>query len=100
MLPSVACPPGSRDFLPNIANVCVRGLESETLILRFDSLGVALSGGSACSSHSLEPSHVLRAMGVDKDTALCSLRLSLGRTTTEEEVNRTLALFEQVLAWH
>jgi cysteine desulfurase len=48
---SVPCEAGSRRFLPNIVNVCVEGLESETLILRFDMKGIALSGGSACSSH-------------------------------------------------
>lgn len=97
--PTVDCPAGSEGFLPNIVNVCVRGLESETLILRFDHLGVAVSGGSACSSHSLEPSRVLKALGIDRDTALCSLRFSLGRGTIEAEIDRALELFERVIAW-
>ena len=56
---------GSEDFLPNIVNVLVDGLESETLVLRYDRQGFGVSGGSACSSRSLEPSHVLRAIGID-----------------------------------
>lgn len=85
--------------LPNIANVLVDGLESETLILRLDMDGVCVSGGSACSSHSLEPSHVLRAIGVDRDKALCSLRISMGRYTSEEDVDAFLAAFDKALAW-
>lgn len=96
---SVACAAGSTDYLPNIANVCVRGLESETMILRFDREGVALSGGSACSSHSLEPSRVLTRLGIERDLALCSLRISIGRYTTEEDVRGILAAFDRVVNW-
>jgi len=96
---SVPCETGSDCFLPNIVNVCVEGLESETLILRFDMKGIALSGGSACSSHSLEPSRVLKEIGIDRDLALCSLRFSMGNLTTEEDVDACLAAFEEVLAW-
>ncbi|WP_058986372.1 cysteine desulfurase family protein [Hugonella massiliensis] len=96
---SVPCAQGSVDFLPNIANVCVRGLESETMILRFDREGVALSGGSACSSHSLEPSRVLTRIGIPRDLALCSLRISIGRYTTEDDVRGVLAAFDRVVNW-
>ncbi|WP_281702328.1 cysteine desulfurase family protein [Cryptobacterium curtum] len=96
---SVPCESGSKDFLPNIVSVNVAGLESETLILRFDREGVALAGGSACSSHSLEPSRVLKQIGIDRDRALCTLRISIGRSTTEEDVHGILAAFERVLSW-
>ena len=85
---------GSREFLPNIVHVLVCGYESETLVLRLDALGFGVSGGSACSSHSLDPSHVLTAMGISRDDALGSLRVSLGRYTTEEDIDG----FAQALA--
>ena len=83
-------------FLPNIAHLVVPGIESETLILQLDLAGFAVSGGSACSTGSLEPSHVLSAIGVKRDEALCSLRISLGRYTTADEVERFIAAFAQV----
>jgi cysteine desulfurase len=60
---------------------------------------VALSGGSACSSHSLEPSRVLTRLGIERDLALCSLRISIGRYTTEEDVRGILAAFDRVVNW-
>lgn len=91
--------PGSADFLPNIVHVLVHGLESETLILRFDMRGFAVSGGSACASHSLAPSHVLQALGIDNDRAHGALRISLGRGTTEADVDAFLGTFAGVLDW-
>ena len=91
---------GSRDFLPNIVHVLVDGLESETLILRFDMQCFGVSGGSACSSHSLEPSHVLRALGIDADRAHGALRISLGRYTTEADVDAFVAATAKTLAWN
>ena len=75
------------------------GFESETLILRLDMLGFCVSGGSACSSTSLEPSHVLRAIGVSADDALGSLRVSIGRYTTEADVDAFVKAFDQALDW-
>lgn len=91
--------PGSRDFLPNVVHVLVDGYESQTLILRLDMLGFGVSGGSACSSHSLEPSHVLRAMGVPADKAQGALRVSFGRYTTADDVEGLLAAMEKALDW-
>ena len=78
---------GSEDYLPNIVHVLVEGMESETLILRMDRLGFCVSGGSACSSSSLESSHVLRAMGVADRDARGALRISMGRYTTQAEAD-------------
>ncbi len=89
---------GSQDYLPNIVHVLAPGFESETLILRLDTRGIGVSGGSACSSHSLEPSHVLRALGVSKDDALGALRVSMGRYTTEHDVDALLAALPGCLA--
>lgn len=90
---------GSLDYLPNIVSVLVDGVESDTLILCFDSLGFAVSGGSACSSASLEPSHVLTSLGIPKDQAQCALRISFGRFTTREDIDAFLAAVPHVLDW-
>ncbi len=96
---TVAVGEGDARFLPNIVHVLVDGLESETLILRLDTMGFGVSGGSACSSHSLEPSHVLRAMGVHSKKAHGALRISMGRYTTEEDVDAFLAALPNALKW-
>ena len=101
-LPGVRCtvdaPTGSQDYLPNIVHVLASGFESETLVLRLDMMGFGVSGGSACSSHSLEPSHVLRAMGVSADEAYGALRVSFGRYTTENDIDRFAEALQQVIA--
>ena len=77
----------------------MRGIESETLVLRFDALGIAVSGGSACSSGSLEASHVLRAMGLRDDEARCACRVSMGRGTTEADIDAFIAALPEVIHW-
>jgi len=73
--------------LPNTANISFEFIEGESILLLLDTLGVCASSGSACTSGSLEPSHVLRAMGVPFTRAHGSIRFSLSRYTTEDEVN-------------
>jgi cysteine desulfurase len=73
--------------VPNTTNISFDGLEAESLLIALDLEGVAVSTGSACSSGSLEPSHVLRAMGLPSPRARNSLRFSLGPATTEQEVD-------------
>jgi len=80
--------------LPHVTNLSFANAESEGLMIGFNK-NVAVSSGSACTSASLEPSYVLKAMGVNDSAALASLRFSLGRFTTEEEVNYAI---EQVSA--
>ena len=80
---------GPADFarrLPNNLHICFPGVEGESILLQLDMEGVAASSGSACSTGSNEPSHVLTAIGVDADTAHSALRLSLGQSTTAEDV--------------
>lgn len=96
--PSVTVEPGSREFLPHIVNVCVRGCESQTLIMQLDRRGFCVSGGSACSSNSLEPSHVLTALGVQRTLAQGSLRISLGEDASIEQADAFLHAFEEVVA--
>lgn len=76
--------------IPGTLNICIEGIEGESLLLLLDRAGIAASSGSACTSGSLDPSHVLTAMGVPKKLALGSLRLSLGRGSTEEDVDKML----------
>ena len=76
--------------LPNNVNVSVRYVEGEALLLRLDLAGIAGSSGSACTSGSLDPSHVLLAIGLPHEIAHGSLRLSLGTDTTEAEIDEVL----------
>jgi cysteine desulfurase len=72
--------------LPNNASFCFEGVEGESILLNLDLLGIAASSGSACTSGSVEPSHVLVAMGISEDLARGSLRLTLGKSNTEADV--------------
>jgi len=74
--------------LPNIAHLRLAGVDSEALLVLLDDEGVCASAGSSCASGAMEPSHVLAAMGVARADARTALRLSLGRTTTDEDVAR------------
>ena len=73
--------------LPGNVNFCFEGIEGESLLLLLDDKGICASSGSACTSGSLDPSHVLLAIGRVHDVAHGSLRLSLGEDATEEEVD-------------
>lgn len=84
--------------LPNTSNLTFSGIDAETALLLFDKEGLCCSAGSACSSGSINPSHVLTAMGVSRDEARASLRFSLGRTTTEAEIERALEIIPKVIA--
>ncbi|MBU5375928.1 MAG: IscS subfamily cysteine desulfurase [Pantoea sp.] len=81
---------------PNILNISFAGVDGESLIMALKDL--ALSSGSACTSASMEPSYVLRAIGLDEALAHSSLRFSLGRFTTEEEIDYAIALVQKVVA--
>ncbi len=73
--------------LPFHASFCIRYIEGEAMLLRLDFAGIGASSGSACTSGSLEPSYVLLAMGLDHTTAHGSLRLTLGKDTTEQDID-------------
>ena len=85
------CHPNPDLRLPNTLNVSFDYIEGESLLLFFDMKGIAASSGSACTSGSLEPSHVMRAMGVDIVLAHSSIRFSLGPDNTEEEIDYILS---------
>jgi len=76
----------------NTANIGFEGVEAESLVIAYDLEGIAVSTGSACSSGTLEPSHVLKAMGLDPHDTQNAIRFSLGTSTTADEVARVVAL--------
>jgi cysteine desulfurase len=83
---------------PNTLNVSFEGVKGESMVMALDLEGVACSTGAACSSGSTEPSHVLTAMGLSKDRARSSLRLSLGRYNTEDDIDAALDAIRRVVA--
>jgi cysteine desulfurase len=83
--------------LSNNANISFLGAEGEALVLYLDAQGVAVATGSACTSASLDPSHVLLAIGVPEEAAHCSLRLSLGRQTKKKDIDRVLKILPGIV---
>lgn len=83
--------------LPGNLNVCFPDVDGEALLLRLDLAGVGASGGSACTSGSVDPSHVLLAMGLDRDHARSSIRFSLGRDNTEKEIRAVLDILPAIV---
>jgi len=86
------------DRLPNNVNFSIKGIEGEAIILRLDMEGISASTGSACSSYRLEPSHVLLAIGVQRDLAQGSIRFSLGKYTKDEDIDYVLKVLPDVVA--
>ncbi len=83
--------------LPNNVNISVPGVEGPTLLMNLDRKGVAASSGSACSSGSIEPSHVLKAIGLTDELASSGIRFTFGRHTTPEELERAAAILTQIV---
>ena len=83
--------------LPNTLNMTLPGIRGESAVLALDQRGVSLSSGSACRSGSPEPSHALTGMGLSEEQAHCSIRLSLGLTNTQEEIDTTVSLMGDVI---
>jgi cysteine desulfurase len=81
----------------NTTNITFPGASGESLVIALDLQGIACSTGAACSSGAIEPSHVLLAIGLSDDAARSSLRFSLGRTTTAEEIDRAIAVIPGVV---
>ncbi len=87
-----------RDRLPGLVSIVVRDVEGASLVVKLDLEGVAASVGSACTTGSAEPSHVLTAMGYPEDEARGALRFSLGRTTTDADVDDALERVPRIVA--
>lgn len=85
--------------LPNNFNMCFEGIEGESLLLLLNEEGICASSGSACTSGSLDPSHVLLALGLAHEVAHGSLRLTLSKYTTEEEIDKTIDAVKKVVEY-
>ena len=83
--------------LPNNCHFSFDGIESEALLLRMDLAGISVSGGSACTSGSMEPSHVLEAIGLEESMLKGSIRLTLGRETTREDIKKTAQVMREIV---
>lgn len=83
--------------LPNNVNICFRFIEGESMLIMLDMKGICASSGSACTSGSLDPSHVLLAIGLPHEIAHGSLRLTLGRETTREEIDTTVDTIKDIV---
>lgn len=96
-IPNVARNGAKEPRLPNTANISFANTEAEAILLLLDRLGICVSSGSACTTGSIEPSHVLTAMDVKRPLAKGSIRFSLGRYNTEEDVDYVLEHLPQVI---
>jgi len=83
--------------LPNNVNVSIAGIEGESMILRLDFMGISVSSGSACTSGDLSASHVLLGIGLPHELAHGSLRLTLGKDSTDDDVNKVLEVLPQIV---
>jgi cysteine desulfurase len=96
-VPGTAVNGAPESRVPNTTNISFERVEAESLLIALDLEGVAVSTGSACSSGTLEPSHVLRAMGLPTHRTQSSLRFSLGMFSTEEEVDRVIEVLPRLV---
>ena len=97
-IPSVRVNGDVEHRLPNTANISFSYIEGESILMLLDMQNICASSGSACTTGSLEPSHVLRAMGVPYTDAHGSIRFSFSRYNTEEEVDKVLEVLPPVIA--
>ncbi len=88
---------GAAPRLDNTLNLCFEGIEGEAILQVLDEKGICVSSGSACASHSVEPSHVLVAMGVPENLARGALRISLGRWNSEEDIDSILEILPKAV---
>jgi cysteine desulfurase len=84
--------------LPNNINLTIAYTEGESIVLNLDLKGICVSTGSACTSSSLEPSHVLVAIGLPQEIAYSSFRMTLGKWNTEEDINRVIQVLPEIIA--
>lgn len=84
--------------LPNNCHIIVKYVEGESMLLKLDALGIEAATGSACSSGSLEPSHVLVALGISREEVHGSLRMTVGRLTTEQDIDYVVDVFPKIVA--
>lgn len=98
--PSVTIFGGNRARLPNTSKFAAPGLSSETQVMGLDLAGVAISAGSACSAGRVEPPFVLKAMGIDDALSVCAIRVSMGWTTTDDDIDRFVSAWGDLYRRH
>jgi len=96
-IPNIKINGDPKNRAPHISNISFKGAEGESIILSLDLEGIAVSSGSACTSGSLEPSHVLRAMGISPLDIQSSIRFSLGKTNTKKEIEYTVEKLKKII---
>ena len=96
-IPEVKLNDHRTERLPGTVNFSIKYIEGESILLMLDINGIAASSGSACTSGSLDPSHVLLAMGMPHETAHGSLRLTLGGDTTEDDIDYVLEVLPEIV---
>ncbi len=99
IIPKVVLNGSAGQRLPNNINISILDIEGEALILYLDSLGIACGTGSACTSESLEPSHVILALGKPYEFAHSSMRFTLGRSTTRRDLDYVLKELPKAVEW-
>jgi len=97
-IPEVSLNGHPEDSLPGTLNVSFKGAEGEAMLLYLDIEGIAISTGSACASGSLEPSHVLLATGIGPEKAHGAIRFSLGRETTDDDIDYLMDKLPSVIS--
>jgi cysteine desulfurase len=95
--PGVGINGDKQERVPNVSNMSFSGVDGESLLIALDLKGIAVSTGSACASGSLEPSHVLQALGLTRDGVRGSLRFSLGAFTTREEIDYAVSALAETI---
>ena len=98
MVPDAVIHGQGAERAPHIVNISVPGTDSESLLMALDLRGIAASGGSACQTGSISPSHVLAALGVPPDLASAAVRMSLGALTTDHSIDRVIEVFPALVA--
>lgn len=96
-IPDVVLNTDAKNAVPSHANFSFLGVEGESILISLDLEGIAVSTGSACASGKLDPSHVLLAMGIKPEAAHSSVRFSLGKTTTEREIKKTVKVLPPII---
>ncbi len=97
VIPDVRLNGSSIQRIPNNVNLSFKGAEGEAMVIALDQKGIAVSTGSACSSKTLEPSHVLRGLGLSDEEASGSLRITLGRYTSQKDIERSLKVLPPII---
>ncbi|MEW6413488.1 MAG: cysteine desulfurase family protein [Candidatus Zixiibacteriota bacterium] len=96
-IPDIALNGTRQNRVPQTVNISFNGVEGESIVLALDLKGIACSSGSACTSGATEPSHVLRAMGIESVMAQGAIRFSIGRSTTRDEIDYVLGVLPDVI---